>query len=97
MICYSSHQLCWEFGLSRFWFSNMVHRRAEASTEHTSTSTGKSVLEYNAFTIFMFIILIKTITRVVLAPALVHQYNIIKIRWNSKLTKIWYGPQQRYR
>ena len=44
--------------------------RAGASTEHTSTSTGKSVLEYSVFSIFMFIILGKMSTRVVLAPAL---------------------------
>ena len=44
--------------------------RAGASTQHMSTSTGKSVLEYNVFSIFMFIILGKTSTRVVLAPAL---------------------------
>ena len=44
--------------------------RAGASTEHTSTSTGKSVLEYNVFSVLMFIILGKTSTRVVLAPAL---------------------------
>ena len=49
---------------------NLLTIRAGASTEHTSTSTGKSVLEYSVFSIFMFIILGKTSTRVVLAPAL---------------------------
>ena len=50
--------------------------RAGASTEHTSTSTGKSVLEYSVFSIFMFIILGKTSTRVVLAPALTTTQDI---------------------
>ena len=51
------------------WVS--VTTMAGVSTEHTSTSTGKSVLEYNVFSIFMFIVLGKTSTGVVLAPALV--------------------------
>ena len=48
-----------------------VTNRAGTSTEHTSMSTGKSVLEYNVFSIFMFIILGMTSNWVVLAPALV--------------------------
>ena len=48
--------------------------RAGASTQNTSTSTGKSVLEYYVFSIFMFIILGKTSTRVVLAPALLPKF-----------------------
>ena len=49
----------------------MIISRAGASTEHTSTSTGKSVLESFVFSIFMFIILGKTRTRVVFIPSLI--------------------------
>ena len=38
-------------------YETPVRNRAGASTEHTSTSTGKSVLEYSVFSIFMFTIL----------------------------------------
>ena len=62
-----SQNLALSCGLSSTWATTC---RAGASTEHTSMSTGKSVLEYNVFSIFMFIILGKTSTWVVLAPAL---------------------------
>ena len=58
-----------------------IGSRAGASTQHTSTSTGKSVLEsYSStmfFSIFMFIILGKTSTRVVLASALIGRVFIM--------------------
>ena len=56
--------------------------RAGASTDHTSTSTGKSELEYNVFSIFMFIILGKTSTRVVLAPALTRIWTLLWLAEN---------------
>ena len=64
--------------------------RAGASTEHKSTSTGKSVLEYNVFSVFMFIILGKTSTRVVLAPALVtiELWSIMRIFYELRYTII---------
>ena len=49
------------------YFSVVAKFRAGASTEHTSTV--KSVLEYNVFSILMFIILGKTSTRVLLGPS----------------------------
>ena len=56
-------------------------KQAGASTEHTST--GKSVLKYGVFSIFMLIILGKTSAGVVLAPALLLrcQLNIESAPW----------------
>ena len=46
--------------------------------EYWKIST-RVVLEYNVFSIFMFIILGKTSTRVVFAPALVDTYESIRV------------------
>ena len=72
-----------EFGYLNQWWASLLHTRVnrwevniqgwgEYSTyeyEYWKIST-RVVLEYNVFSIFMFIILGKTSTRVVLAPAL---------------------------
>ena len=68
--CGDNYEIWMRLKVSNMFF-RMIEIRTGASTQHTSTSTGKSVLEYNIFSIFMFIILGKTSTRVVLAPALI--------------------------
>ena len=60
--------------------------RAGVSTEHTSRSTRKSVLEYNVFSIFMFIILAKISTR----PSPVYEMvAILHSPWFSNVYKAY--------